>query len=471
MIRTFLKDSAIYVVPIVLSRGTGLILLPVYTHFMSSDVYGALELLMLLYALLNLTLPLEITQAVARFLADSSDLKEKQRIASTGYWFTCVVFSIAASVLLVIPEKISQLLFGGGQYIFEVRLAAIAMLFNALQYVVQNQLRWLHEARLSAYVSVIFSMVSAMVSVLALWGWHMGLAGVIYGQIFGSLISLLAGHYLTTRRVPVRLTFDVVLLRKMLLFSAPLVISNVGVYVATFMDRWLLNHLLGLEAVGIYSVAMRFASIVTLGTAVFQMSLTPLIYSRFKEAETPGEIDRIVSQVLLLLVPFIGFLALIAPWLVQLLTGDHYAEAASLVGWLSLVILLMGSYVFFPGLWISGKTKHIAAINLVAALVNLVLNWILIGQIGVFGAVLGTLASAITMCGLYYYYSLKEYHVPYRMWRYLLVLAGLSMFLTLLAVIDSIWLHWIAWLMLCVAAVLLLPHPRDRLWMNVLYRH
>lgn len=469
MIRAFLKDSAIYVVPIILSRGTGLILLPVYTHFMSSDVYGALELLTLLYVLLNLTLPLEITQSVARYLADSSDVGEKQRIASTGYWFTFFVFSIAAAVLFVAPQQISELLFGSTQYVFELRLAAIAMLFNALQYVVQNQLRWLQEAKLSAYVSMTFSLVSAIVSIMMLWIWHMGLAGVICGQIVGSIVSLLVGHYLTAVRVPVRLIFDVPLLKKMLLFSAPLVISNLGVYVATFMDRWLLSHLLGLESVGVYSVAMRFASVVTLGTAVFQMSLTPLIYSRFKEKETPDEIDRIVSQVLLLLIPMIGLLALMAPWLVDVLAGSHYAEAAALVGWLAMVILLMGSYVFFPGLWIAGKTRHIAGINIAAAFVNLMLNWILIGKIGVFGAVIGTLVSAVTMCGLYYYYSLQEYDVPYRIGRYLTMFVGLSLFLTLLSVVDSIWLHWGGWFVLCLIAVLLLPHPRDRLLIE-LYR-
>ena len=115
-----MRDSAIYVVPTVLSRGLGLILLPVYTRFLTPDVYGALELLMLLYVLLNLTLPLEITQSVARFLADSNELEDKQKIVSAGFWFTCAVFLGVAIFMLLFPNMLSRWLLGSGKFVLPI---------------------------------------------------------------------------------------------------------------------------------------------------------------------------------------------------------------------------------------------------------------------------------------------------------------------------------------------------------------
>jgi len=464
-----MKDSAIYVIPTVLSRGIGLILLPVYTHFLTPDVYGALELLTLLYVLLNLTLPLEISQSVARFLADSDELGERQKIVSTGYWFTCGVFSIAAVIILLFPQTFSTWLLGNEQFVMELQVAAVAMLLNALQYVIQNQLRWLNEAKYSAFVSIVFSLFSATTTIVCLAVLDMGLIGVIYGQIVGSLVSLLLGIMLTRKRVAIGWSFDLQLLNKMLAFSAPLVISNIGVYVATYMDRWLINVFLGLGEVGVYSVAMRIATIVALGTAVFQMSLTPLIYSKYKHEDTPEKIDRILSLVLMTLIPLIGLLAIIGPFLIESFIGEDYQTAGPLLGWLSLVILLMGSYVFFPGMWIAGKTKDIALVNIAAASINFVANWVLISRFGIMGAVAGSMLAAIVLIGLYFWRSSKAYPVPYRVLRYLSTISMLAIFLVILPQLGNIWLEWICLIILTVIVVLVLPHSRDRVWVKTYF--
>ena len=150
----------------------------------------------------------------------------------------------------------------------------------------------------------------------------MGLLGVIYGQIIGSVSSLFVGLMLTKKRVAIGWLFDLQLLKKMLKFSAPLVISNIGVYIAIYMDRWLINLFLGLEEVGVYSVAIRIASIVALGTAVFQMSLTPLIYSQYQHNDTPEKIDRILSLVLIISIPLIGLLAIIGGGIIETFIGE-----------------------------------------------------------------------------------------------------------------------------------------------------
>ena len=475
MLRKFIKDSVIYVVPTFLSKGIGLILLPVYTRFLSPDIYGALELLMLLYILLNLTLPLEITQSVARFLADSSELEDKQKIVSTGFWFTLCVFSTATVVILLFPQILSKWLLGDTRFTLEIKVAAIAMLLNSLQYTIQNQLRWLNEAKFSALVSIVFSIFSAITTIFCLAVLNMGLLGVIYGQIIGSVSSLFVGLMLTKKRVAIGWLFDLQLLKKMLKFSAPLVISNIGVYIAIYMDRWLINLFLGLEEVGVYSVAIRIASIVALGTAVFQMSLTPLIYSQYQHNDTPEKIDRILSLVLMISIPLIGLLAIIGGGIIETFIGESYSEASHILGWLSLVILLMSSYVFFPGMWIAEKTKYIAMINITVAIINFIANWFFISWFGIMGAVIGSMIAACVLVVLYFLYSAKEYPIPYRMGRYTSTLIILALFLFVVPSMNNNWIEWGCLGLLAAFVVLVLPHSSDRLWLKnhfyMLYTH
>ena len=62
MLRSFIKDSAIYAIPQIFSKGINLILLPLYTRILSPNEYGSLDLLLIFAAIINVTIALEVSQ-------------------------------------------------------------------------------------------------------------------------------------------------------------------------------------------------------------------------------------------------------------------------------------------------------------------------------------------------------------------------------------------------------------------------
>ena len=104
----FFIDVIIYGLPPIVSRGIGFLLLPIYTRYLSPEDYGVLEMITALYVLLNLTLPLEIKQAVARFIPEQNNIEDKARIASTAYWFTFLLFSLFALMAFMMPTTLSR---------------------------------------------------------------------------------------------------------------------------------------------------------------------------------------------------------------------------------------------------------------------------------------------------------------------------------------------------------------------------
>ena len=69
MLKAALRDSLVYGLATVLSRGMAFFLLPLYTHVLTVSQYGAYDLLITLGALANLTIALEISQGLARHLS------------------------------------------------------------------------------------------------------------------------------------------------------------------------------------------------------------------------------------------------------------------------------------------------------------------------------------------------------------------------------------------------------------------
>ena len=83
MLKRLFSDTLIYTVPAILSRSISFLLLPIYTRILSTSDYGIFDLIMVFGGFVNLTIPLEITQGIARFYADEKDeLKQRQLTAS-----------------------------------------------------------------------------------------------------------------------------------------------------------------------------------------------------------------------------------------------------------------------------------------------------------------------------------------------------------------------------------------------------
>ena len=77
MLKTLLRDAAVYGVSTVMTRAVALLLVPVYTRVLVPAEYGAIDILGIFANFVTLTVALEVTQAVARFLPDSRSTEER----------------------------------------------------------------------------------------------------------------------------------------------------------------------------------------------------------------------------------------------------------------------------------------------------------------------------------------------------------------------------------------------------------
>ena len=102
MIRDFLAHSIAYTVASIASRGTVLVWLLVLPSFISTAEYGALGLILTAAALVQIAVPLEISQALARYYPPAAPADQRQYLR-TAWTFTLAMLaiaSIAASLLL-----------------------------------------------------------------------------------------------------------------------------------------------------------------------------------------------------------------------------------------------------------------------------------------------------------------------------------------------------------------------------------
>ncbi len=422
MVKRFLRDSVVYSLSTFISRGISFFLIPIYTRVFSPEDYGIIDIMAIFASIIHLTVALEISQSVARFFADAGSLTEKKSYASTALWFTAFSYLLFYIFVLVFAQPASFLILGmenaNGLFLVGSFSIVCSGLFNFLN----NQLRWQLQSLHNMISSLIMTIVSIFVTLTIVVGVNQGIIGVFWGQITGALVGSVIAF--TFSRKSFAFIFDWKKWKEMVAFSLPLVPSGIGVFIAMYIDRIAIRHLMTLADVGIYGVGYRLASVVSLLMVGVQGALVPLIYQSYKNPNTPRQIAKVFRYfTFLALVLFIGMSFFSKEMLILLTTPDYY-QAQIVISFLVASALFAGMYIFAPGLAIMKKTRVIALLAISSAILNSVLNFLLIPYFGIRGAAFATLISMVFKFVLYLRIANRYYQIPYEWKRIFLATAA-----------------------------------------------
>lgn len=412
MLRSFLKDSAIYAIPSFISRGLSLLLIPLYTRVLSPDDYGSLDLLLVFASIINLTVALEVSQGVARFYRSEPDTHARMAYASSGFWFLLVCYTIFSLVCFSFAASLSILVMGREGMELAFKIGIFYIWINGIFNLLQNQFRWELRSAQYALVSVVVTFCTAGMSVFLTYSLQWGLLGLLCGMSFGSFIGVVISLWFL--RQTFRFHFDFLKLKQMLIFSSPLVVSGIAVFVSSYIDRMMIKHFLSIYDVGLYGVGFRLAGIAGLLMAGFQGAFTPLVYTHYQNPDTPRQMARIFRIFILFSLLFFIAIALFANDILVLFTTPDYYSASQVVIFLVPAILLSQMYIFAPGIGIAKKTHLIIWINLMGAGVNALLNWWMIPLLGISGAAMATLIAYCCVFSAYMIISQRLYWVPHQ---------------------------------------------------------
>jgi len=460
MIKEFFKQSAIYTVASVVGRGVSFLLLPFYTRVLTPTDYGTVDILTIFNAFIGVTIALEISQGVARYSADAGSPAERSRYISTAFWFTLIMLTVFALVCSLFARPLTQLVLGSADLTAAFQLTVFSTWSYGCLYFAQNQLRWQLQPKLFAFTSLAVLFVSIGSTIYLVLVQRLGVVGVIGGQLLGNSAGAALALYWV--RDLLTWTFDWKKFKEMLGFSVPLIPSSMGVVLFTYIDRLAVRELMSVADVGLLGIGYRLASSVGWVMVGFQSAMTPLIYSKYREAATPGAIARIFRYFVAFTLLIFLFQALFAPEILTFFTTPPYYAAAQVIPLLIPSIILAQMYIFAPGLSLAKKTGAIAVINIAGALLNTALNFALIPYLGISGAAAATLVTTATIFAAYMVYSQRLYFVPHA-WKQL----GLATVIVVGLLLLGIWVEIGFWGNVLFKALLWLGGAAALIWIGL----
>jgi O-antigen/teichoic acid export membrane protein len=317
-------------------------------------------------------------------------------VAGTG------LCTLALGAGLVRP--LSSWLLGPGVSPAYLSLSFLSFIFSYLGTVPRAYLRALEASGKFTALESGSLLVMLVLNIVFIAGLHLGPIGILWsGVIVNGAVAV--GLSIWVVRAT-GLSYHGGGLRRMATFGLPLILSNVSLFVLNFSDRFFLERLRSLETVGIYAVGYKLAFMLNyLLVQPFYAMWQPRMYVIYGRAEH-AKIFRQIFALYSLVLTFSGLgLAVFGPEIVSVMADRKFQAAQEVVPVVALSYVLYGIGLYAQlGMFLTDRTRDVGAVGAVAAILNLGLNYLLIGPFGMMGAAWATLAGfGAIAAGSYWY--------------------------------------------------------------------
>ncbi len=240
------------------------------------------------------------------------------------------------------------------------------------------------------------------------------------------------------------------LLKKMMIYSFPLLIAGFAGTINEVIDRVLLKYLLPgsvnpMEQLGVYGASIKLAVLMTLFIQMFRYAAEPFFFSKKDEINAKEMYSQIMKYFIFSGMAIFLFVMLFMDVFI-LFIGPDFREGAAIIPVVLLANLFMGIF-YNLSIWykLSNKTLWGAYLVFFGAAVTVIINFLFIPKFGYFASSWGRFISYFLMIVLSYIVGKKFYNINYKL-KELFIIVGLALLLYLvstLLVIDNLLLRYL----------------------------
>lgn len=399
-LKQLFSETIIYGVSSVFTRFINLLLLPLYTSILSPGEYGVLNILNSTFSILWLVSVLALDSASFVFFHDFEEKGKRKRIFASWFWAQSFMGLVLCLIVFFSASRLSGLFFGQPGYSAEIRMISLLLLFNLFPNIIWNWLRANRKVKTTAMFTVFQSAIIIGCNVWFILDLKLGIKGFFYAQLVSGLVMSLTACIMLKDWVSLKF-FDRTLLKRMLVFSLPLVPTAIASWGLNSTGGYFIQANLGSTEVGLYQTGLTLSGILAFVTTSFTQAWGPFAMSIKSQEDAPD----VYAKVFIIYITFLGviaaFMLSFSSEILKLLTTKEYYGADWVFGLSAFNVLLIGlNYVAGLGLNIVKNMKPFAVVSIIGSIINLVMFYFGAKYFGKEGC---AVASLITNSGIVFF--------------------------------------------------------------------
>ncbi len=338
--------------------------------------------------------------ALTKYLAEyDGDLPRIKGFVSSGLFGSMISGSMMGVLMYLLSGIIAIQFFHSPVMVDLLKITALCFPFIAMQKAVIGALNGLRKMKWYAVVNIAQSVSVMAVSIVLVLLLDLGVRGAVIGFVaptilVGILSLIIIREYFSAKSVDIN-----AVLKEVFRFGFYIVIANSIGMINVQVDSLMLGYYMSETDVGYYAVAIIFLEGLRLIPESVQRITTPAIanyYGKQEYEKIHGLMKNSMLKVFAITVLISSTLILLGQFLIETLFNEEFLQA-----YYPLLILLVGYSVYAPILSIGGalagigKVALMSKLSLICAVMNTILNILMIPKYGITGAAIATSTSLI----------------------------------------------------------------------------
>ena len=435
------KNTAIILFGKICTQFVSLFLVPIYTMTLSTNDYGYIDLVQTYISLLAPIIILRMDSSVFRFLVDCRNKdEEKSQIISSSFFV--VVFQLVFFLLIFI---IITLFFDIKYAIFIFTTIITVSVSNVLLQITRGN------GRMTDYsiASIIAGLSTALLNILFIFVLKKSSMFILISSTIGNTLCII---YIFIREKLYRnikiKNIKKKRLSEMIKYSIPMIPDGLSWWIVNASDRTLITCFLGSSFNGIYAISCKFTNIIAAFFSIFNLSWQESASVHVNDSDSKSFFAGIFDTSFKLFSSICLLVLIFTPIVYILMIGKDYIES-----YLYVPVLLIGSLfnamaIVVGGAYIAKKqTKKVARTTIASAIINIVVNVLLIKKIGLWAAAISTTVAYLFLF-VYRYIDIKE-EAGFRINKKDFIIVSIMF-------IVSIIVHYINNIVLCIVNIIIM---------------
>ncbi len=420
-IKRTIQLGSIYSIGSISQGALFVLLFPIYTSFLSPQDFGIIGLMSITVSVLTRFVSSPLNSAFTRFYY-APEYREKSGILLFNlFLWALLIITCFAVIFWRISEYLAGVLLQDRNLAHLLKIYALILFLQPFSSLFLCLLRMLERAKYFVFTSISSLLLSAGLTLYLLTVLKKGVLALIVGNLLSLIVTIIMVLPVFIKKSTFKLSRSTLI--PPLKYAYPLLLSEYSNLLIQSGDRYVLRIFNSVSMVGLYSFGYQIAGILqTALVTPLKQALQPVV---LKQEEDPEAIRHFLRTG----ATYFYLIGCAACLLISLFSREILMLfARKEVFWAAWVIVPIITYSYVQhglgnfvgwGMGLMKKSFHVSGIVLVAALVNIGLNFLFVPQWDMLGAAFATMLSYIVWNFLKAYYSAKFYDLHFEVGRLL----------------------------------------------------
>ena len=355
--------------------------------------------------IIDLVSNLNIHSGIARDYYEE-DINRKTLI-STGLW-SILSLSITIMIFMLLSRNLwTNRVLGIEGYTSSFVLVMLTIPAGSLQSYFAILTRFKKKPVLFAVGQLAILAIHLTISIISVVKLGWGINGIFLGTFVSEIFGIC--FFSTINREYIGFSFNKEYIKRALLFALPTIPAVAAGWVDSSLGQILIGKNVSLTDLGVYSIALQFASAYHLVSVAFGNVWTPFLYENYKKKDFESQISKLFILIVSILIVVSMSLSLFSNEIILMFANPSYLKAGV---YLTLLCLPMSLSVLFPiassGISISRDTKYTGIAYVSGSAVNVLMLLITLPHWGVVAVPISLLCSRIISYYIMYFVTKKK---------------------------------------------------------------